>query len=124
LSTILYIAAFFAFAVGVAHSYLGERKILDPLIKRGNLPKIRGSEKTTARTIRIAWHVTTILFWVVGVVLIFLARNALNFQSMSAILAGTFLPLGVLSLIASRGRHVSWLPFLIIGGACLYAATT
>ncbi len=124
LSTILYIAAFFAFAVGIAHSYLGERRILLPLIKRGNLPKIRGSEEITAKTIRIAWHATTVLFWVVGVILIFLARNALDFHSMSAILAGTFLPLGILSLIASRGRHVSWLPFLIIGAACMYAATS
>lgn len=124
MSTLLYIAAFFAFAVGIAHSYLGERKILLPLIQRGDLPKIRGSEETTATTIRIAWHVTTILFWVVGVVLIFMARNALHFQSITAILAGTFLPLGILSLIASRGRHVSWLPFLIIGGACMYAATS
>jgi hypothetical protein len=124
MSTVLYIAAFFAFAIGIAHSYLGERKIIAPLFERGNLPKIRGSEQTTATTIRVAWHITTYLFWAFGVILILLARDALSFQSVAAILAGTFLPMGLLSLIASRGRHVSWLPFLIIGGASLYAATT
>lgn len=124
MSTLLYIAAFFAFAVGIAHSYLGEHKIIAPLLARGNLPKIRGSEQTTATTIRVAWHVTTYLFWAFGVILVFLARDALSWHSVAAILAATFLPMGFLSLIASRGRHVSWLPFLIIGGACLFAATT
>jgi len=95
-----------------------------PLFRRGDLPKIRGSGQTTQKTIRIAWHVTTILFWVFGLILLLMARNALTVQSMSAVMAGTFLPMGVLSLVASRGRHVSWLPFLIIGGACLYAAAT
>ncbi|MBT8447157.1 MAG: hypothetical protein KJO38_08420 [Gammaproteobacteria bacterium] len=124
MSTLLYIAAFFAFAVGIAHSYLGERKILIPLLQRGGLPEIRGSAHTTARVLRIAWHVTTLLFWVIGVILILAAGNALSVQSVSAVFAATFLPLGLLSLVASRGRHVSWPPFLIIGGACLYAAVT
>ena len=120
----LYIAAFFAFAVGIAHSYLGERRILMPLFKRSDLPKVSGSAQTTARTLRVAWHITTYLFWAIGIMLILLARDALSVQSLSAVIAGTFLPLGLLSLVASRGRHISWLPFLIIGGACLYAATT
>lgn len=122
MATLLYIAAFFAFLVGVAHSYLGERRIITPLLKRGNLPFVRGSEKNTATTIRIAWHLTTILFWVVAIILLLMARNALNFQSTAVVFACTFLPLGLLSLVVSRGKHVSWLPFLIIGGVCLYAA--
>ncbi|MBT8085498.1 MAG: hypothetical protein KJO19_11480 [Woeseia sp.] len=119
-----YIAAFFCFAVGCAHSYLGERKIIAPLLRRGELPKIRNSEETTARVIRVAWHMTTLLFWVSGVLFILMAQNKLNVQNVSISFASLFLPMGLISLVVSRGRHVSWPPFLIVGGICLYAATT
>lgn len=36
----LYIAAFLAFAIGLAHSILGERYILIRLLRRDNLPKL------------------------------------------------------------------------------------
>ncbi len=31
---------------------------------------------------------------------------------------------GIIALVASKGRHYSWLVFLFIGGASLYAAVT
>ena len=120
--TLLYLAAFCAFFVGAAHSYLGELRIIQPLLSHGNFPVIRGSRKNTANIIRVAWHITTILFWVIGVILLLMARDALNSQSAAVVLASTFLPLGLHSLVASRAKHISWLPFLIIGGVSLYTS--
>lgn len=52
--TWLYLAAFLAAALGLAHSLLGERYILIRLFRRENLPKLFGSTAFTQRTLRFA----------------------------------------------------------------------
>ncbi|MDH3511894.1 MAG: hypothetical protein OER85_13650 [Gammaproteobacteria bacterium] len=122
--TLLYIAALFAFAIGVAHSVLGERYILTRLFRRDDLPQLMGSAEFTMRTLRFAWHLTTIAWWGFAAIIFLLAQRSISFQNLSTVLAVTFLVTGAITLVVSRGRHVAWPVFLFIGGACLYAATT
>lgn len=122
MTALLYTAAFLAFAIGVAHSVLGERYILTRLFRRDNLPQIMGSVEFTIRTLRFAWHLTTIAWWGFAAIILSLAERAISIQSLSAILAVTFLTSGAVALIASRGRHLSWPVFLFIGVTCLYVA--
>jgi hypothetical protein len=58
-------AAVLLVAIGAAHSYLGERYILIRLFRlfRRDLPKLFGSDWFTKRTLRFAWHITTVMFW-------------------------------------------------------------
>jgi hypothetical protein len=56
----LALAAVLAASVAVAHSYLGERYILVRLFKRQDLPKLFGSDWFTKRTLRFAWHITSV----------------------------------------------------------------
>jgi len=120
---LLYIAAFFAFAIGVAHSVLGEKYILTRLFRREDLPEILGSADFTIRTLRFAWHLTTIAWWGFATIIFILARGSISFQNLSAVLAVTFLTTGAITLVVSHGRHLVWPVFLFIGGVCLYAAT-
>ena len=53
-------AATLAVGVGLAHSYLGERYILTRLFRRTPLPPLFGSDTFTRRTLRFAWHITTV----------------------------------------------------------------
>ena len=53
---LLYLAAFLAVAVGIAHSYLGEHYILIRLFRRDGIPTLFGSPEFTIRTLRFAWH--------------------------------------------------------------------
>ena len=124
MTTLLYSAAFFAFAVGVAHSVLGERYILIRLFRRNDLPKLFGGPEFTVRTLRFAWHITTVAWWGFAAILILLAQQSFSFKNLSLVLAVTFLATGAITLVISRGRHLAWLVFLFIGGVCLYAATT
>ena len=119
---LLYTSAFFAFAIGVVHSVLGERYILMRLFRRDNLPKLFGGTEFTILTLRFAWHITTIAWWGFAAILVLLAEQSFTFHNLSSVLAATFLTTGGIALIASRGLHLSWLVFLFIGGACLYAA--
>lgn len=124
MTTLLYSAAFFAFAIGIVHSVLGERYILIRLFRRNNLPKLFGGTEFTILTLRFAWHITTIAWWGFAAILILLAERSISFHNISMIVAVTFLVTGIIALVASKGRHYSWMVFLFIGGASLYAAVS
>ncbi len=124
MTTLLYIAAFFTFAIGVAHSVLGERYILIRLFRRNNLPKLFGGPEFTILTLRFSWHITTIAWWGFAAILVLLAEKSFSFQNLSIVLAATFLATSAIALVASRGRHLSWPVFMFIGGVGLYAAIT
>ena len=122
MTAFLLVAALLAFAVGVAHSLLGERYILGPLLRGGGVPPLFGGPEFTARTLRFAWHLTTIAWWGFAAVLILLARDAVSPRSLSAVVAATFLLSGAVTFFVSRGRHHAWIVFLTIGAICFYAA--
>jgi hypothetical protein len=124
LTALLYIAAFLAVAVGIVHSILGERYILVRLFRRNDLPKLFGGTQFTTRTLRFAWHITTVAWWGFAAILALIAQRSVSLRNLSFALAVTFLLTGSITLVVSRGRHLAWLVFIFIGGVCLYAAAT
>lgn len=112
------VAAVLAFAIGLAHSWLGERYILIRLFRRQDLPHLFGSDDFTKRTLRFAWHLTTIAWFGAAVLLLIMASSPVDGSArmLSIALAATFLVSGVVALIGSRGRHLSWVVFLMIAG--------
>jgi hypothetical protein len=124
MNTLLYIAASLVVAVGIAHSYLGERYILVRLFRRGDLPKILGSAAFTARTLRFAWHITSIAWLGLAGVLVVLANPPAGSAALGLVVGCTFLAHAVVALVGSRGRHLSWPVFLAIGILAIYATRT
>lgn len=124
MNTLLYIAASLVVAVGIAHSYLGERYILIRLFRRGDLPKILGSAAFTARTLRFAWHITSIAWLGLAGVLVVLAHPPAGSGALGLVVGCTFLAHGVVALVGSRSRHLSWPVFLAIGILAIYATRT
>ena len=124
MTILIYSAAFLAFAIGVAHSVLGERYILTRLFRRDNLPKLLGGTEFTTQTLRFAWHITTIAWWGFSAILVLLAAGAFSFSNLYMVIAITFLVTGTIALVISHARHLSWVVFIFIGGVCLYAAIT
>lgn len=122
MTLLFYIAAFLAFAIGIVHSVLGERHILVRLFRRDDLPKLFGSTRFTIRTLRFAWHTTTVAWWGFASILILLAKRSVSLHSLSLILGVTFLVTGAITLLISRGQHLAWLVFFFIGFVCLYAS--
>lgn len=119
----LYLAAGLAVLVGIAHSVLGERYILMRLFRREGLPKLFGGTEFTTRTLRFAWHVTTIAWWGFAALLVQLAQGSLTASSVALAIGVTFMATGLVTLIASGGRHLAWSVFLAIGGIALYVGT-
>ena len=115
MSAWLALAAALSLALGLAHSYLGERFILARLFRRSDLPTLFGSDVFTKRTLRFAWHLTTIawlgaagLFWALG--------HGSRRQGIQ-VLSLTFLVSALLALLVSRGRHLAWIILAAIAAA-------
>jgi hypothetical protein len=116
------LAALLALALGIAHSFLGEKYILIRLFRRDDLPKLFGGTEFTVRTLRFAWHLTSVAWWAAAALFFLLAQGPLSSATVSGVLAAMFLVSGGVTLIASRGRHLAWLAFLAIGFIALYGA--
>jgi hypothetical protein len=114
------LAALLCAALGVAHSYLGERFILLRLFRRPDLPKLFGGTEFTTRTLRFAWHLTSLAWWGSGALFFLMAQGPISSSAVAATLAVVFLLSGGITLVASRGRHLAWPVFLVIGLIALY----
>jgi len=116
------IAAVLLVTIGLVHSILGERILISRLLRRENLPKLLGSDIFTKQLIRFAWHLTTLAWWAIAAILgvIALDANASHAKILN-IVAITFCISGLVALVASRGKHLSWIVFFAIALCCLFA---
>jgi hypothetical protein len=121
-SMLLMIAAGLAFGVGIAHSVLGDKLLLIRLLRRPDLPTLAGSTTFAARTLRFAWHITTVAWWGFAAMLVLASRDALSQDHALVALAVTMLVTAAMILIASRGKHLAWPVFAAIAAAALWAA--
>lgn len=119
---LLYFAAFLAAALGLAHSMLGERYILRRLFRRGDLPRLFGGTEFTRRTLRFAWHITTVAWFGFAALLVLAGRGGVTTSCMLQVTGVTFLASGVLPLVLTRGKHLSWVVLFVIGGIALWCA--
>lgn len=118
MNVLLVVAATLVFLLGAAHSYLGERYILIRLFRRADLPRLFGSDLFTRRTLRFAWHLTSVVWWGIAALLLAGARadsRTLPLAQVGAVVAATALASAVVTFAGSRGRHLAWLVFLAIG---------
>ena len=120
MTLMLYLAAVLFVLLGMAHSVLGEKYILVRLFRRKELPKLFGSTQFTARTLRFAWHITTVAWFAFAALLVLLGQGQLTSASALQVIGCAAIVSGLLPLIITRGKHLSWLVLFVIGGISLY----
>ena len=99
--TWLWLSAALMALTAVVHSWLGEKRIIMPLLalQDGIMAQ------PLARTIvRYAWHVTSALMIATAVTVAWPGTPDAAVGAIGAI----WLALGLMSLVASRARHVGW----------------
>lgn len=89
--------------LATAHSVLGERKLLMPLASR--------MHPAGHRVLRGSWHLLSACWLALGVA-------GLLAPPLAPVLAALFALHGLLALLGSRGRHLSWPLFFLV--ALLY----
>ncbi len=120
MNSTLLLAAALAAGIGAAHSYLGERYILIRLFRRQDLPRLFGGDVFTKRTLRFAWHLTTVAWWGFAAVLVLMASTAPGaeaWRQIGAVATAVFGLSALVTLVGSRGRHWAWAVFLAIAAA-------
>lgn len=120
--TMLTLAAALMFVTGLAHSYLGERYILTRLFKRDNLPRLFGGTAFTVGTLRFAWHLTTIAWWGLAALVLLSARGELDSVRALKVIGFVGLVSGLFPVVFTRGKHLSWIVFFVVGVLLLLAA--
>lgn len=118
----LYLAITLLIATGLAHSYLGERYLLVRLFTRDNLPKLFGSAAFTKGTLRFAWHLTTIVWWGFAYLIFLATKGSLTTIQTLKVIGAVALLSGFFPLLFTRGKHLSWIVFFVVGGLLLAAA--
>jgi hypothetical protein len=117
-STSLLGAAFLTFAIGAVHSWLGERRLIGPLLSKEQRCGILAKSAFARGVLRFAWHLTTVAWWGIGLIVAALAFSPIGGQGrlVLGIVAATFLVTGGVILVTSRGRHLAWPVFFAIAG--------
>lgn len=117
----LAVAASLIWLTGLAHSILGERYILVRLFQRDNLPKVLGTTVFTAGTLRFAWHLTTVVWWAMAYLVFALGHGPVHRDEALLVTGIASLVSAALPLYFTRGKHLSWVVFLLVGVLVLAA---
>lgn len=120
--TPLDVAAALLFLLGAAHSVLGERYLLVRLFRRADLPRLFGGTAFTTRTLRFAWHLTTVLAWGMAVLLLQLGHGDGDPRRLAATIAIVCFAAALLPLVVTRGRHLSWVVLVAAGALAWHGA--
>ncbi len=101
------IAAGSLFALATLHSWLGERLLIGPLLAVEPWPAVPIGRTLGRRTLRFAWHLTSIAW--LGLAALML--GGADAPLVPAVVAGVLLVSGFATLAVSRGRHFAWVLF-------------
>ncbi|ACL03644.1 conserved hypothetical protein [Desulfatibacillum aliphaticivorans] len=118
MSPLLITAAVLLVLIALAHSCLGERLLIGPLLKDPNVVIFKRAP-LTKNILRFAWHITTVAWWGMAAAILDM-QGGENLLSMYIYIA-TFVVTGVMILAWTKGKHVAWIVFFAIAG-CLFAA--
>lgn len=117
----LILATILLLVMGIAHSYLGERYILVRLFQRENLPKLFGGTAFTVGTLRFVWHLTTVAWLGLACLTFIASRGPISRDDVLLVIGRVALVSAAFPLYFTRGRHLSWIVFIVIGALVLLA---
>jgi hypothetical protein len=120
MNAFLLIAAAVLFFIGIMHSVVaewkGERRLVWRITQLTLFDSNDEKDLLAKRIVRLAWHLTSLVWCGCAVVLAYVAfvEASESIIAVVRILSVVFLLHSVLSLAIARGRHASWLGFLIV----------
>ncbi len=115
----LLIASMLTFVVVLAHSLLGEwvgERVLVSRIVKLTIFEQEGEDVLAKKILRLAWHAPSVAWSGIAALLLYLAFTEMEGATVvvSRIISATFLVSFALSLMTTRGKHSSWILFLLI----------
>jgi hypothetical protein len=120
MNVFLLIAAVALFSIGILHSVVaewkGERRLVWRITQLTLFDSSNAKDLLAKRIVRLAWHLTSLIWCGCAVVLAYIAFVEASGPTVATvrILSVVFLLHSALSLAIVRGKHASWLGFLIV----------
>ena len=106
--------------MAIAHSFLGERNIVRPIIERMVWSEKGKGADFSNGTVRFVWHIITVAWFGFAILLLAPVLGVENSSAfVSTIVALTALVTAGFAFFYTGGRHLSWVAFLIVAAACL-----
>jgi hypothetical protein len=122
-SDLLLVAAVIVAAIGLIHSYLGERLVFPRLFALPDLPLLRRDRVYTENVLRYAWHLTSLAWWGSSATLVAFWWGAGDARHTALIIIAAILLLHCVIILSTCGRrHPAWPLFLIAAAATWYGA--
>ena len=118
---LLLMAAALCVITAILHSVLGEKHLIAPLLA-SDAPIIR--ENLARQVTRLAWHWTTILWFLVAAVLAMAAYSEIEVGGLIIAIGAAHLIVGLFDVIFTRARHIGAPLITIIGVLTLLAVYT
>lgn len=118
---LLIFAAVLTVFIGIVHSWLGERRLIGPLLSPELRSGVLAHSKFARDVLRFAWHLTTLTWWGFAAMFVVLSLSPLDEtgRAILVIASVVFFAMGVVTVIAGRGRHLAWIVFFIIAGLAI-----
>ena len=110
--------------VGAMHSFVGGKRLIAPLLGKDDFPVILGSQQNGRVTLWFGWHALTLFWWSQAAVIWTISID--EELTAAVVLASTAVACaitGLAAVIATKGRHLSWVfffPIAAILGAQLF----
>jgi hypothetical protein len=123
-ASLLYIAALCAVVVSLAHSILGERRLIGPVADEPAPSAAVLKSKRVQRVLRSTWHGVSLNWIVQAAILVVVAQIAPPAQGSAivGVIGASFLIMAAISFAASGARHIGW-PLLAATGVAGLAAS-
>lgn len=108
-------AAVLLVLVGAMHSFAGGPRLITPLLRQKGFPVILGSQRNGRVTLWFGWHALTLFWWALAAVLLTMSvdQDAAG-PALLISLAFACGICGLAAIVATRGRHLSWVLFLLL----------
>ena len=122
-SVMIYAAAILVTITAGAHSILGERRLIGPLLSTYQSEPGVLQNELARRILRYAWHATS-LSWIAAAAILIIAGTLLPLPQgrlIVLVIGVSFLVMALVSITISRGRHIGW-PFLAASGIAALGA--
>lgn len=105
-------ASLLSVATALVHSYLGEKRLITPLV-RSNLGVMKHG--LAKKVIRFAWHWTSAIWVLIALYLWLSALGQIAHQTLLSMVGLFHLVAGIFDGVYTRGRHIGWPLITLIG---------
>jgi hypothetical protein len=98
---LVYISAALIFVTAMVHSFLGEKRLIGPILA---LETGIVARPLARAVLRFAWHLTSVLMLLTALLLVWPGTPI----ALIRITAAAYLLVGLIDAVVTRGKHVGW----------------